>query len=175
MCTAAIMCFLCIGLGSPDARLFPRGVQTLCPGMRVRVNAPAQEAKPVVGTLTDIDPFLLTIQTSKERVPVRREAILAVWRSERRSQKKKAALIGAGVGLAAALILAAADNQDPFLGGVSGGELALAYSILFVPAGAGVGAIIAPGERWVTVPISTVGAARSPRRRGLEFSVSVRF
>lgn len=179
MHTAAIVCCLCVGVGSPDARLSQQEVQTLRRGMRLRVAAPAQVAEPIVGRLVAVDPSFLTIVTSKERIVVRREAIQTVWRSERRSRKKKGALIGAAVGLGVAVILAATDKQEGFALSseplFSRAELALLYSILSVPAGAGVGALVAPGERWAVVPNSTVGAAHSQRRRGLQFSVSFRF
>ncbi len=173
MCTAAIAYCLCIGFASPDARHCQQEAQILTPGTRVRVAAPAQLTKPLVGTLTAAAATSLTVETSKQTVVVRRDAIEILWRSERRSSKKRGAVIGALVGVGVAAIVAATDSSNDFI--FTKGELFLATSVLFAPIGAGVGAAVAPGERWATVPTSPVAAAHWARERGLQLNVSIRF
>jgi hypothetical protein len=179
MHVAVVVCCLYVSFGAPDARLSEQEVQTLRRGMRLRVAAPAQAAEPIVGRLVADDSSFLTMVTSKGRIAVRREAIQTLWRSEQRSRKKKGALIGAALGLGIAAVLAATDKQEGFALSseplFSRVELALLYSVLSVPAGAGVGALVAPGERWVVMPDSIVGVAHSERRRGLQFGVRIRF
>ena len=177
MRVVAVMSCLCLCAGSLDARLIAQELPTLRPGMRLRVNAPGR-GKPVVGTLTAIDDTLLTLQTSKQVVLVPRESIRKVQLSQRRSWKLKGALIGAAVGALAAVVVAATDKQEPFLGGdplLTRDELGLYSALLFVPAGAGLGALIAPGERWTVVPSPGAAAAQRDRPPGLALSVRLRF
>jgi hypothetical protein len=175
MCTPAIVCCLCLGLVSPDLRLLAQDVRALQPGTRVRI-ASGEVAEPtvIIGTLGEVGPDSLTIQTSHGQVAVPIATITAAWRRTQPSQKKKGALIGAAVGLAVAGVFAAlASDESGWF--PSAGEVALSASLLFAPIGAGVGAIVAPREQWVTVPVSAPGADRWPTVHGVRVSYSIRF
>jgi hypothetical protein len=126
----------------------------------------------------------LTIETSRNFIVVPVEAIQTVEISERRSSRKKGAVIGAGVGALAALFAAAMDEQEPLcLFGspcsadpyLSRQEIALVAAILFVPVGTGLGALIAPGERWVPAKTPTLGEARPPSWGGIQVGINIRF
>lgn len=172
-------CGLCFGVSLAGLRLDAQELPTLKPGLRLRVAAPSQASERIVGTLVSVDAAILTIQTSKERIAVRREAIRTLESSERRSSKKKGALIGAGIGAVAALAVALTDKQEPFLTSeplFTRAEIGLVYAVLTVPLGAGLGALLAPGERWAPVPgaSSSETAQAGPGRTGLRFALRVR-
>jgi hypothetical protein len=176
---AVIGTCLCLGVALPSARLHAQEPQQLSPGIRLRISAPEQASGRIVGTLVSVDAAVLTIQTSKQRIAVRREAIRALESSERRSSKKKGALIGAGIGAVAAIVVALTDKQEPFLGSdplFTREELGLVAAAAFVPVGVGLGALLAPGERWT--PVATAGAAKAagpgPPRIGLRFTLRIR-
>ena len=172
-----------------------QGLPDLHPGERVRIAAPEQSPKRIVGTLTAMDSSSLTIATANDRVTVRREAIDKAEVSTRRSWKRKGARIGAGAGAALAVLAAATTSDksscfalgcsDPSCysnsGSCSGGSLltrgatAALGLLLFVPVGTGIGAMVAPGERWTPVPAPSFRASSSGRRHGLRFDVSIRF
>lgn len=179
MRNGAIVWCVCLVVSSRGALLLAQEPERLEPGMRVRLNAPAQASQRIVGTLTGVDVSVLTIQTSKEEVVVRRDAIQTLELSERRGWRRRGALIGAGLGVVVAVIAAASDDQEPFL--FTGKPLftrtdvGMMYGILAVPLGAGVGALVAPGERWAAAPSAFVGPAQGADRRGLQFGVRIPF
>lgn len=174
MCTTAIVCCLCVGLVSLDGKGSPQGEQVLSAGTRVRVAAPEQMPKPLIGTVAFVDATAVTIETSDQRVVIQRDAIETLWLSERRSMKKRGAVIGAFAGVGFAAIVAASDSSDFVF---NKGELFLATSVLFAPIGAGVGAIVAPGERWVESPTfrSTGTGSYYQQGRRFQLNVSIRF
>ena len=173
MRSVAIAWCLCLGVSSQTTRLYAEQSESLKPGMRLRVTAPSQAPKRLVGILTSVDPSVLIIQTSKEPITLRREAIRTLEFSERGGRKKKGALIGAGVGVVAALIISATTKEGDLL---TPAESGLAAAILFVPVGAGLGALVAPGERWVPVPAAAAAPADSTYGRGgFRLALRIRF
>jgi hypothetical protein len=173
MAKAAIACCLCIGVSWQTTTLYAKEPEPLTPGARIRVTAPTQASRQIVGILTSVDPSVLTVQTSKEFITVRREAIRTLELSERRGRKGKGALIGAGVGLLAAALVAATTKQGDFL---TPGESFLAGVILFIPTGTGLGALLAPGERWVPVPAAALRPTDARYgRAGFQVALRVRF
>ena len=179
MRNGAIVWCVCLVVSSRGALLVAQEPERLEPGMRVRVNAPEQASKRIVGTLTAVDASVLTIQTSNDEVVVRRDAIQTLELSERRGWKRRGALIGAGLGLVAAVIAAAAEDEpEPFINGrplFTRTDMGMMYGILAVPVGAIAGALIAPGERWASAPSAFVGPAKGADGRGLQFGVRIPF
>jgi hypothetical protein len=161
--SAAIACSLVLSGSSGPAgadELFLPGL-----GSRVRIQSPAPGSGRLVGTLTAVDQTHLTVvpQDGGEPRVVARHDITRLERSVRPSQKSKGALIGFGVGLAAMVGKAAA------AGGCNdgcNGENVLAAGLVALGT-ATVGAIAAPGERWMEMAVGS-GQARattpSPRR-----------
>ena len=161
--------------GPQESQVLPNELEALSPGMRLRVTAPDQSSKPIVGTLVSVDSSALTLQTPKETVAVRREDISKLELSLRRSSKKKAALTGAAVGLMLALASAATTGSDDWF---SPADAALITGIVFIPVGAGIGALAGHGERWG--PVLPANAPPAPAVRthgpgGLQLGLSLRF
>jgi len=184
MRSATMAWVLCLVVSGQITRLQADELDSLSPGTRLRVTAPAEAPRRIVGTLTAVDAHSLTIHTSSQFFVVPREAIETLEVSERRSLKKRGALYGAGAGVIAALIAAAVDEQKPFcLFGepcsadpyFSRQEVAVLAAILFVPVGTTLGAVIAPGERWVAVKPPTRGAARTQSCSGIQVGINLRF
>lgn len=179
-CLAVVTTFVL----SQNGWLHAEEPDSLSPGMRLRVTAPAQTPKRIVGTLASADPSSLTIQTSGKQIVVPREVIQAVEISERRGWKKRGALIGAGVAVLAALAIAASEDYSPHefclescatvTNGSFASEALLGIAILGLP-GAGLGAALAPGERWVAAKTPTLGMQHTQAEGGLRVGISVRF
>ena len=91
-----------------------------------------------------------------------RQDVVRLERSVRPSRKSRGAVIGFAVGLAAALVKVAINGgcND----GCNGGNVAV--GVLFASATAGVGALVAPGERWEDVALGAAAGPRDARRRG---------
>ena len=173
----------------------PQGLQ---PGARVRVWA--HEASPggeavatrVTGRLVGIDDLVLRLETSNDHPPVvvSRRDVQKVEVSLRRGHRRKGALIGLGVGAVVAIVLMAADREevsstcDPqvdywcidFDLDTSGPEWYAAGAFVLGAAGAGLGALVAPGEKWEVVPSDRLRLAVGPARGGgFRFGVSLAF
>ena len=120
-------------------------------GSRVRVTSSAAEPARFAGTLSAIDAMSLTVvpQHGPEPRVLARQDVARLERSVRPSHKSTGAVIGFAVGLAAALTKVAINGgcND----GCNGGNVAV--GVLFASATAGVGAIVAPGERWEDVAL----------------------
>lgn len=168
-------------------------------GARVRVllNEPSQSAsathgKTLKGRLLGISDTAITLETSPSRAPVilSRQNVAGLELSLRRSQRKKGALIGLGVGAAAGLVLVAADSggscpppEEDLFGlcrgfqeDFSGPEYYALSAALLGAAGAGIGALVAPGEKWKTVTSDRLRLAVEPARGGgVRFGVSLAF
>ncbi len=171
---AALATCMFLGLSSLQAQ----DLASLRHGERIRIHATPPAPGQIIGTLTATEPAHLTIRTAAGSVTVPRQHIQTVERSMRRSRRRTGALIGGCVGVAAAAILALTDEQEPFLFSDSPplatrGELFLGGTLVFAPIGAGLGALLAPGERWVavSVPRAASGDARPTRhvQVGLSF------
>ena len=147
----------------------------LVPGTRVRVRAPLVLTKGTVSTLVAVDPSSLTLERAggKERVVLLRSAIRSLEVSERRSYKRRGALIGAGIGLLAALLIVNDCSGDCV---ISRGTAIGYTAIVFVPGAAGLGALVSPGERWVRIPTPIPKPMPRAARPGpLQVAFSVRF
>jgi hypothetical protein len=121
-----------------------------------------KKGRTLTGDVASVSDDALLVLTSEGQPPVRvpRRALLKLEVSEERSRKGRGALIGAGVGLAAALALAAiaaASSDDEDIVQLGYGAAAAGLSLFFVPGGAAVGAIAAPGERWAPVKFDDGG------------------
>lgn len=176
----------------PARLLFGDG--DLAPGARVRVTTSAaanQEAggrareKRIQGKLLALDEATMTIETEGQSPPmvVPRPDIKKVEVSTRRSRKGKAALIGFGAG---ALIggawgysLAEDCSQGEFLCLFPREDrpgLTLGGAVLVGALGAGLGALIGPGERWQERPGAQLRLTVTPTRgRGAAISLALRF
>ena len=164
----------------------------LTAGDRIRVEVAQQvTGRPlsIVGTLTGIDSSRLTLLNQKgvaSRLPT--ADILRLQRSVHPSRKNKGAWIGLGVGFAAGFVsdalLSNCNEGAPADSCVSGWSVLA--GLVVAPVGAGLGAIMAPGERWETVPLRSAETSPAPRRvtlqiapivhraRGLSVSVAFR-
>lgn len=170
---------LCLGTSSQTSTLYAQESGSLRLGMRVRLTRPDQTPERIVGTVIAVYPSSMTVQTSRAPMTVRRETIQKVEISERRSSKKKGALIGAGLGVLAVVVATAAVRGDEsclFVDPCSPGkETALVSAVLFVPLGVGLGAAIAPGERWVPAKSPTLRTGHTHSRGGVQVGFSIRF
>ena len=174
-------------------------LRTLPVGARVRAsvtegspNAGAAHST-LTGRLLAVSETDLTIETSPGRpaVVVPRHQVAGLEQSLRPSRRKQGALIGLAVGAAAGLVLVAADHNDSscprpeedFLGlcrglqeAFSGPEYYAAGALLLGAAGAGIGALVAPGEKWETVTGDRMRVAVGPASGGgVRFVASLRF
>jgi hypothetical protein len=120
----------------------------------------AATAEPLVGTLTAADQEIITvapIDGSEARVFTRVD-VSRLERSVRQSRKKKGALIGLGVGFAVGLagtfiLCESFGTSCPTGEGFVYGTI---YGAAVGALGAGVGAMVAPGEQWEDVPLSVI-------------------
>jgi hypothetical protein len=142
--------------------------------MRLRVTAPDQFRQAFVGTLVADEPNALVVQAGGERIAVRRELIQRVEFSERRSSKKKGALIGAGVGTGAVLAMLLSVRSSDFGGGNVETDRVAAWFAVGGGLGAAIGAGVAPGERWVELRSPSFGDQRG-EVSGLRFGLFTRF
>jgi hypothetical protein len=130
-------------------------------GNRVRVHATGAESGPLVGTLTAVDDNSLTVKAQDRFVPavVPRRDVSRLERSMRPSRKGKGALIGLGAGFVLGFAGTAILGNSSESGAidhcvdVSWGSV---YGAAVGAFGAGIGALVAPGERWNEVPINLV-------------------
>lgn len=176
----------------PARLLFGDG--DLAPGARVRVTMSAaanQEAggraheKRIQGKLLALDETTMTVETEGQSPPmvVPRPAIKKFEVSTRPSRKGRAALIGFGVGALIGGVLGystAEDcSQEEFLcifpkedrPGLTLGGAALVGAL-----GAGLGALLGPGERWQERPAAQLRLTVAPTRgRGAAISLALRF
>jgi hypothetical protein len=175
----------------------PRALQL---GARVRAsvtegssNAGSAHSTLLTGRLLAVSETDLTIETSPGRpaVVVPRHQVAGLEQSLRPSRRKQGALIGLAVGAAAGLVLVAADHNDSscprpeedFLGlcrglqeAFSGPEYYAAGALLLGAAGAGIGALVAPGEKWETVTGDRMRVAVGPASGGgVRFVALLRF
>ena len=147
-------------------------------GSRVRahvVNGPlgerAKGSETITGRLLGISETTITINEGGERAPLvlPRQRVTKLELSLRRSRRGNGALIGFGAGVAAAVLVGLASGSDENCSGVcfDAGQIAAMYSLLWGPAGAAIGAALAPGERWQTIAPDRIrpGLAGVPRAR----------
>jgi hypothetical protein len=147
-------------------------------GSRVRVtyedhSSTDGDTTRVVGRIDDLDTESLRLDIGSSTKEVPRDAVVRLERSLRPSRKKRGALIGFGLGFATFFTLSElSNNEGCFSGGHECGLDVMASAIGALPV-AVVGAIVAPGEEWVDVPLSpTPAAAVSPGSEGFQLSVA---
>jgi hypothetical protein len=136
-----------------------------------------------VGRLVEVEGATIVLDREKhggpERLSVARRDVVAFEVSERRSKKGKGAWIGAVAGLGAAVVIGVVEGQDCHAGDIvcfSPGTTALLSGILTVPAGALVGAAVAPGEKWRPAPVSGLSVQPvAARGGGLGVRVAIGF
>lgn len=167
----------------------PRALQL---GSRVRISVVegSRAADPrhgwgLTGTLLGISDTSLTLETSPGRPPVvvSRPTVVSLELNTRRSQRKKGALIGLAVGVAAGLISAAAESCPPpkeyqwldLCESFSGPLVYATAGGVLGAAGAGIGALVAPGEKWETLAMDRVRVAVSRAHGGIRLGVSLGF
>jgi hypothetical protein len=178
---------------SPARLLFGEG--DLAPGARVRVTVTAatnQEVgdrtreKRIQGKLLALDEATMTIETEGQPRPpivVPRPEIKKLEVSTRKSRKGRAALIGAGMGalIGGALGYSLADDcsrEELFciFPKEDRSKDALGGALLVGALGAGLGALIGPGERWQERPVAQLRLTVAPTRgRGAAISLALRF
>jgi len=146
-------------------------------GSRVRVHSLALKSVPLVGTLTAVDQESLTVGPEDGREPsvVGRAEISRLERSVRQSRKRKGAVIGLGlgfaVGLAGTFILCESFGTSCPTG--EGFVYGTIYGAAVGALGAGVGAVVAPGEQWDDVPLNVVhsGDERQQPAAGVRWAI----
>jgi hypothetical protein len=161
-------------------------------GPRIRLTAPSVSGGRLIGTVVSLDEATLTLQRQGGEgtllVPLR--AITTLEVSRHRSRKGKGAAIGALVGLGSAVAIGLAAGDD-CTGSAQGDDLSsrldrslcfgaaettLLSAILTVPAGALLGLVTAPGEKWEASTPDRLRIAVAPvRGGGVRAAVSVRF
>lgn len=152
---------------------------------RVRLSAPTLQRKPIVGLLVGADETSLRIERSGlkatiDTVVVPRAAMTTFEVSRRKSRKGLGAWIGALAGAGtAALILVGRDESiascppPPGWGLIGGGrplppcldtpsDRRVPTAILAVPAGAIIGALVAPREKWEAVDPASLRVSVAP-------------
>jgi hypothetical protein len=134
------------------------------------------EGPSLVGRLAEVRPgsIILTTGDSETR-ELRRDAIANLERSVHPSRKLKGALIGYGVGFVTFGVAAAAMGTDGACYDMAVGECVALSALVALPV-AGIGALVAPGEKWADVPSDRVRVSLAPTRgRGVSAQVSFAF
>jgi hypothetical protein len=135
-----------------------------------------RRGRSVTGMLLTATDETILLQQSGDGKAIRipRAAVVKLEVSRAPGRRKYGAGIGAATGLAAAFVLAAivASSDDGGYFDFGFGVYAIAGSIFFVPIGAAVGAIVAPGERWEDVTLEGQNPFRASNPRvGLAFAI----
>jgi hypothetical protein len=169
-----------------------RGDDTLSLKVGARVRAQVIKGSPgkgttatkgLTGTLLGLSETTITIGGGDESTPLvlDRQSVTKLELSLRRSRRGRGALIGLGAGVAAAFLvgLASGSDENCTLVCFSAAELGGMLSVLLGPAGAAIGAGLAPGERWQTVAPDRIrlgpDAARTAPGRRAAILFTVRF
>jgi len=143
----------------------------------------------IVGELTAIGRSVVVVRASDEVLAVQRDAIKWMEMRERGVSRRRAALTGAAVGLAVAVAAVIAVPPGGLCFRLDGGysrfcphpiltrkEAAVGATALFVPLGGGLGALLAPDERWVGVNPTAPPAMRgAPGNGGIRVRFALRF
>jgi len=168
-------------IGTTVAAEDPPGTQaTLAQlGAKVRIttveptSATSDQPSRVIGTLVEADGDGLTVlrKEKEDRVRIPRSAIqkLEVGRGTTRGRR---ALIGAGVGAALGLAVAAIDYSNCEEGDWC--ELVWGLPVLTTPVGAVLG-LATGGQRWVEASPPRVAFSIRPARRGVQLACSITF
>jgi hypothetical protein len=145
-------------------------------GARVRITAaaPTGQLQKTIGRLVAIEADRLTLAVEGRPAPlvVPVDSLVRLERSVRKSKRWKGALLGFGITMAA-IVLASTDTtcDDSGAPGCSYvGEGLLYGFVLGLPA-AGLGALIAPGEKWQDAEPVAVEVSATPHGAAVRFSV----
>ena len=150
--------------------LCAQDTQTLAPGARVRVTA---ESK-LVGKLVTMNAESLVVQVADHTRWVPRSTVRRFEISTRPSRKKKGALIGACIGAGPGLLLGLGMAAWCDGGGCVVGSLIAGAALGALP-GAAIGAAVAPGDKWVEVPIDRARLSLGPARKGAGVALTLSF
>src|SRR5262249_28533007 len=154
-------------------------------GARIRISFAAESGaaehagrvEKTIGRLVAIEPGHLTVAVEGRPSPIEvpLDSILRLERSVRRSKRGKGALVGGAIGMAVGFFGMEADSRcdDSTATGCDHTVAGVFAGILLALRCAGIGALVAPGERWADA--KRVGLSLSPAGRGVGLRVSVRF
>lgn len=158
---------------------------------RIRVTAPSFHGKRLVGVLISLDETTLRIEREEGQpwIAVPRASITRLETSRHRSRKAQGAGIGFLFGVAAAFVIGqtagtdcsdrARDDTPTYLSFESfcltRGELTAASAFLMVPAGALLGLLVSPGEKWDVVNADRLRLTVTPGRGGVRAALAIRF
>lgn len=149
----------------------------LQPGARVRatLDEPVFNgltlAKSVSGRLVDVTATDILLETSPERPPVALPLrnVSGLELRVQQGRRNRGALIGSGAVLAAGALIALASDDDREDDSerwqlLTDREGAIILTVVLIPVGALVGALVAPGTQWQTIPSDRIrlGLDRGP-------------
>jgi hypothetical protein len=162
-----VVCLLPLPLARAQATA--DGGFALPPGTRVRVTLagdPASGGKRLVGQLASIEPDSLGLDmVDSEKRELRRDAIVRMEESVRKSRKPAGALIGFGVGFVAAFLHFDRASEGHCLVDIP--VCTLVSGLAALPAAA-LGALVAPGEEWAEVRLRGRSRATNASNTGLQ-------
>jgi hypothetical protein len=178
LCSALLpLCLVGTIASAADADLL---LQSLTPGMRVRILAPEVSPHKVIGTVQRVseDSVTLDVPGRNEPVSVLREKIARLDVSEGpRSRGVDAAIggvIGAGIG-AGGCALGNGSGQNDVVR-ISTGAVAGVCAVFGAGLGALIGAVIPPGERWKEISATRYRISFAPRLdHGLDLAAAWKF
>ena len=159
------------GQGGPEDR--QSGGLAPLPGSRLRVTAPSESTKPIVGTLVGVtDREIVLSLAESARKTIARTDVTRLERSEgRKGHAGKGALFGAGIGVATLVAMGAFDGSED-----GSAQEWLAYGLIFGVVGTAAGTIVGGlirTERWSEVPTHDLRVTLRPlRNRGLEAALT---
>jgi hypothetical protein len=156
---------LVAALASPPRGLADEDRSVAAPRF-VRISAPAFAGSPILGDLVAIDDETIVVQDSSgQDVAVPAEQVTQMEVRRQAGRRGKGALTGALTGLVAGAVVGVAAGED-----CSGKDLicfdrggtALVLGAAGALVGAGIGALVAPGEKWEVVDRKGVTLTMSP-------------
>jgi hypothetical protein len=176
-CGALVLLFLA-GTSKSAADGDAQLLQSLTPGMRVRIQAPEVSASNVIGTINQVseDSVTLDVPGRNEPVSILREKIARLDVSAGSRPRGIDAAIGAGIGAgvgAAGCALANGSGRGHI---VSTGAVAGVCALFGAGLGALIGVAIPPAERWKEMSATRYQVSFAPRLdHGLDLAVVWQF
>ena len=149
------------------------GDESAFPAVGSRIRVRALRSGSLVGTLSAVDDTYLTVvRTDKDAASVvARLDVTGLERSVKPSRKGRGALlglaIGFGVGYVAAATLGNCSETPGVVDHCGNSVWSSITGAMAGAAGAGIGALVAPGERWVEVPLTRERSSASKAGRAL--------